>query len=398
MLRTIHRSWAGVVLATVSLFCATLWAEVEITHNPPEEVQAGARIVLQAEVKDENSGIELVRAYFRAGQGGDYVFAAMAPASDAKNVYTATLPALAQDAGTLDYYLLVKSGDDNVVKSQNFTAEVTAGGTAPAVRQVILQPSEFATSQVYHGRLVKLVGDVQVIGADGTARSAGDVGFVVRETETVRTGTDGRVVVDFDGDPITVLEEASRLNVKTPSWLIHLAGRAYFAFKRLLDVGQQPRTVANTVALIGIRGTELFSYAARGVALKEGELNIGSPDGQALEVTRDGITETSQTFVLRSGRFAGFDGQKVSDRPLSVANRAHIQRAEDFLAGAIGDSVTVTAESSPMPVAIAGIDDNVLLVQAPPASWLGLATAGGTVVAGAGGIGTTTAVVLGALG
>ena len=97
-----------------------------------------------------------------------------------------------------------------------------------------------------------------------------------------------------------MLEEASRLNVKTPSWLTHLAGKAYFAFKRLLDVGQQQRTVASTVALIGIRGTKLLSYAASGVALTEGILDVGAPDGQTLEVTRDGATQTTQTFTLEA--------------------------------------------------------------------------------------------------
>jgi hypothetical protein len=73
MLRTIHRLSAGLVLAAATLFRSTLSAEVEITHKPVDEVQAGSRVVLQAEVEDEKSGVDLVRAYFCAGQGEDYV-------------------------------------------------------------------------------------------------------------------------------------------------------------------------------------------------------------------------------------------------------------------------------------------------------------------------------------
>ena len=197
MLRTTRRLGAGLVLTILPLVCLGVLAEVEITHDPLEEVTAGSRIALQAEVADDEAGIELVRAYFRTGDGGDYVYVDMAPVGDDESDYTGTLPALAQDAGTLDYFLLVKSGDGNVVKSQNYTAEITAAAAAPSVqRQVILQPSEFAAVQGYHGKLVKLVGDVQVVGTDGSVRSAGDAGYVVREAETWRTGADGRVVVD----------------------------------------------------------------------------------------------------------------------------------------------------------------------------------------------------------
>lgn len=397
MLRTTRSLIAGFALAVAPFISSLGLAEVEITHKPLADVVAGSRLTLAAEVENEAAGIDLVRLYFRAG-GEDYVFVAMQPEADDAGTFTATMPALAQNTRSLDYFLLVRSGDGSVVKSQNFTAEVSAGAAQAAAGQVILQPSEFARVAGYHGRLVKLVGNVHVVGTDGGVRSAGDAGYVVKESETLRTGPDGRVVVDFDGDPITVLEEASRLNVRTPWWLTHLAGRAYFAFKRLLDVGQPERTVASTVALIGIRGTDFLSYADRGVALAEGGLAIGSPAGQALEVTRDGVASSSLSFDLTANQYAGFDGQKVEVGPRSPVHIAHTERARQFAAGAVGDTVTVTAEASPMPLVIAGVSDNVLLVQAPRAAWLGIAAAGSTVVAGTGGISTTAGVVLGVLG
>ncbi|MDH3453293.1 MAG: FecR family protein, partial [Gammaproteobacteria bacterium] len=411
MLRTTHRLCAGSGLATVVLFCSTVWGEVEITHRPLEEVKAGARIALQAEVEDEETGVELVRAYFRAGDGADYVYTAMTPAGDDANVYTATLPAPAQNAGRLDYFLLVRSGDGNVVKSQNFTADVTpdedtaAALAALPARTVIVQPSEFAAIDGYHGKLVKLVGEVQVVRADGTVRSAADVGYVVREAETVRTGADGRVVVDFDGDPITVLDATSRLNVKAPSWLTHLAGKAYFAFKRLLDVGQRERTVASTVALIGIRGTDVMSYASQGVGVKEGNVDIGSPRGDVLEVASNGTTETTQTFVLEAERFASFDGTRVTVSDLPAPVRADFEdlkafsqagpvdtlSAEAQITPSVSEPVTVFSEQTRMASRVPGSDDYIYLVQI--GERLGLAAASTTVAASAGGIGATGAIL-----
>ena len=55
MSRIVRRLGATLVLATVSLFVGSnVYAEVEITHDPPEEVTAGARTTLQAEITDDD--------------------------------------------------------------------------------------------------------------------------------------------------------------------------------------------------------------------------------------------------------------------------------------------------------------------------------------------------------
>ncbi len=418
MLRNAHRLCVSAGFASILLFCHAAWAAVEITHEPPDELAAGQRIALRAEVKDTEADVQLVRAYFRTTNAPDYVYAVMVPAADGDDLYTATLPAPAPNAGAMDYFLLVRGGDGRVVKSQNFTARVSENEQAAATlaalppREVIVEPSEFAPVSGYHGRLVRLAGQVVVVGSDGARRSAAGVGYVVRESETVETGADGRVAIDFSGDPITVLDEASRLNVRTPSWLTHLAGKAYFAFKRLLGVSQSERRVASTVALIGIRGTKLISYAEQGVALKEGVLNVGSPGGGPLQVTRDGATATSEAFALDGERLASFDGSQVVVSGLTPQNLADFERFESFLGVAPGGTISAEAQVTPTAaepvaafseqsrvaaVAVAGFDDFILLRQAPLTDRLGLAAAGGTVVAGTGGIGTTT-IAVGALG
>ena len=74
MSRIVQRLGATLVLAASSLFIGSnVFAEVEITHDPPEEVLAGARTTLQAEITDDEAGVDQVRAYFRTGESSDYV-------------------------------------------------------------------------------------------------------------------------------------------------------------------------------------------------------------------------------------------------------------------------------------------------------------------------------------
>ena len=271
--------FAAIKKLTAATFASALLAfsvvhgAVEIEHDPVDDSAAGSRIDLRAEITDEDSGIELVRAYFKVPDAADYVYAEMRPQADEENVYTAQLPAPAQDTRTIDYFLLVRNGDGEVIKSQNFSIEVRAGeATAAALaalppRDVVIEPSEFADVDGFHGRLLRMAGQVEVVGTDGDALSPADTGYVVRESQTIRTGADGLAVVDFEQDPITVLDNNSRLNVRTPTWFTHLAGKAYFAFQRLLGVSQRERlfhdnrasTLRDAMARFGHPGTEDLS-------------------------------------------------------------------------------------------------------------------------------------------
>ncbi|MDH3715944.1 MAG: FecR family protein [Gammaproteobacteria bacterium] len=386
-------------------------AAVEIEHEPIDESPAGTRIELSAEITDEDNDIELVRAYFKVPEASDYVFAAMQPLADEENTYTGQLPAPAQDTTAIDYFLLVRNGDGEVVKSQNFSIEVSADKERAAElaalppRDVVLQPSEFADVEGFHGRLLRMAGDVEVVDADGDALSPADVGFVVRESQTIRTGTDGMAVVDFEQNPITVLDHNSRLNVRTPTWFTHLAGKAYFAFQRLLGVSQQERVVANTVALIGIRGTTFISYEEQlqGVALKEGTVNVASSADAPMQVTRNGVSAAADEYLLQPERMATFDGANVADTDFSAAVLADFARLEGFAAGLLGAAVVaqqqqsrveVSSESSNFSAQLTGFDDFITLNSIPESAALGIGAASSTVVASAGGLGTAATVGL----
>jgi hypothetical protein len=397
------------------LAMSTAYAAVEIEHDQIDESPAGSRIELSAEVTDEDNGIELVRAYFKVPQAADYVFAEMQPQAEEENTYTGMLPAPAQDTTAIDYYLLVRNGDGEVVKSQNFSIEVTADEARAAElaalppRDVVVQPGEFADVDGFHGRLLRMAGEVEVVDADGDALSPADAGFVVRESQTIRTGADGLAVVDFEQDPITVLDHNSRLNVRTPTWFTHLAGKAYFAFQRLLGVSQQERVVANTVALIGIRGTTFISYEEQlqGVALKDGTVNVASSADAPMQVTRDGVSGAADEFLLQPERMATFDGANVADTDFSAAVQADFARLEGFAAGLLGAAVVaqqaqsrveVSSESSSFSAQVVGFDDFIVLNSTPSSAALGLSATSSTVVASTTGIGTLGTVGLAAAG
>lgn len=374
-------------------------AEIEIEHQVPAARAAGERISLSAVIRDDSANIEVVRAYFKTLAANDYHYAEMPRAERGGDIYVATLPAPAYDTRKIDYFLLVKNAAGKVVKSQNFELDIAADAASQtpngkqASRNVVLEPSEFAAVNGFHGRMLRLSGDVEIVNSYGETRTPAETGFVVRGHETVRTGSNGVVVLDFDKDPVTVLDSDSQLNVRTPTWFSHLAGKAYFAFQRLLGVSQPERIVNNTVALIGIRGTTFISYdeAKKGVALKEGSLRITRSRPRPLSLLRDGVAQTTNEFVLGPERMALFQGARVADTGFTPAVRADFVRLEAFVAGLLGfpqiaeqPRLDVHTEAPPDPSQLAGFNDFITLKPTPPSAALGVTAATSTVVASAG--------------
>lgn len=383
---------------TLVLFPALVLAELQIEHVPTGVVSAGERPSLAARVVDEDGDVELVRAYFKSLSGSDYLYVPMSKGADAADRYVALLPAPSPDTQSIDYFLLAKSAAGAVVKSQNFTLDVTPGERTPPA---ITEPDRFASVDDFHGRLVRFTGNVEIVNLYGQSRAPAEVGFVVRRSETVRTGDSGVVVLDFDNDPITVLDNNSELRVRTPTWFSHLAGKAYFAFQRLLGVTQQPRSVNNTVALIGIRGTTFISYdgALKGVALKEGSLQVSRSRPRPMSLSRDGVTQTTNRFTLGPERLALFDGASVTESGFTPEVLADFARLEAFAAAALGlpqtaeqapvdqSPIDVYSEAPSVPTQAAGFTDTINLLPTPADAVLGISSTTATAVAGTG---TTT--------
>lgn len=108
----------------------------QIRHNPVDQLTAGERIVLYAEVADPN-GVDVVRVYFKAVEDANYVFVPMEKTEKGLvdkfkqlgsdfdgGAYTATLPAPANGSGSVSYLFLVKNDDNIVVKSQTYDIPV----------------------------------------------------------------------------------------------------------------------------------------------------------------------------------------------------------------------------------------------------------------------------------
>jgi hypothetical protein len=94
---------------------------IEIIHTPVEEAKAGQRIALEAEVNDE-AGVEIVRAYFKAIEAAEFNFVVLTSTGD--GTYTGTLPAPANGVGNIDYLILVKNARNIVVKTQTYRITV----------------------------------------------------------------------------------------------------------------------------------------------------------------------------------------------------------------------------------------------------------------------------------
>ncbi len=103
--------------------------DITIKHNPVTEAKAGKRITVDAEV-EATSGVDVVRVYFKAIGGGDYVFVPMALKEGfldklGAGLYSGTLPAPANGASGMEYLILVKNSNNQVVKSQTYRVVVS---------------------------------------------------------------------------------------------------------------------------------------------------------------------------------------------------------------------------------------------------------------------------------
>ena len=129
------------------------------------------------------------------------------------------------------------------------------------------------------GRIVKIQGHVYIVNEHNEKRSPDKSSFLVNENETILTEENSRAVVQFNDGALSVLNEKSALRVERAGWFSQLSGKVYYIFKKVFK--KQPKKVHTKFATIGIRGTTFIVEVNENrnmVALKEGGLNIESPD------------------------------------------------------------------------------------------------------------------------
>jgi ferric-dicitrate binding protein FerR (iron transport regulator) len=150
---------------------------------------------------------------------------------------------------------------------------------------LFMQPVSLLADSAYRGKVLKFNGEVDVVNAKGEKRSVQKVDEPLSEMDTIVTGENSRIVVQFDDGALSVLDEKSRLRVEKTSWFSYLGGKVYFTFKKVF--GPQ-RNVKTRAATLGIRGTtfiikENAEMDGESVALKEGLLQVEST-GPAFEI------------------------------------------------------------------------------------------------------------------
>lgn len=117
-----------------SLFAAQVQATTQVRHKPIAYFVPGNRIAIDARITDE-SGINLVRCYFKADMQAEYVFVPMTETSDRN--FRAILPAPTDDSIQIQYLFLVVNHDRQVIKTQEFSVETMPGKQdVPAWQQV----------------------------------------------------------------------------------------------------------------------------------------------------------------------------------------------------------------------------------------------------------------------
>ena len=124
----------GHLASPARLSAASIPVTTEVKHKPIKYFVSGHRIALDAKVTDE-SGVKLVRCYFKADEQAEYVFVPMTMGDGQE--YRAILPAPADYAEKIRYIFLVVNVNQQVVKTQSFMVEKADHGTKPPAWQEV---------------------------------------------------------------------------------------------------------------------------------------------------------------------------------------------------------------------------------------------------------------------
>lgn len=111
---------AYVFVPRAPLYAAQAPASTKVIHTPIPHFVPEHRITIEARVTDE-SGIELVRCYFKTDKQAEYVFVPMTETRG--GYYRAILPAPADYAEQIRYLVLIVNQNQQVVKTQAFSVE-----------------------------------------------------------------------------------------------------------------------------------------------------------------------------------------------------------------------------------------------------------------------------------
>lgn len=155
-----------------------------------------------------------------------------------------------------------------------------------------------AQAEAFRARIVKIEGQVYIINSEGEQRTPEKKQYLVNSNETVITRKDSKAVIQYEDGVMSVLDEKSSIRVEQSGWLSQLGGKVYYVFRKVFGTGN-PKKIKTKFATIGIRGTTFIvdmNNENQQVALKEGKLNIESPDENYEVIKKKGVAEGFNEF------------------------------------------------------------------------------------------------------
>ena len=229
MKKPLYRLCAAFLIPMIALLNCPLNAvaaptpNIEIEHDPVEEVTAGQRIDIEAEIEDE-SGVKTARVYFKAAEASDYSFVVLS--SDDGESFTGTLPAPANGAGSIEYLILVQNNNDHVVKTQSY--------------QVIVEDDDDAASAIAENDQIKVYTELE-------------------KAPTEITGFSDNIAID-------VVESAAKLGVVAGLYSVATAGSSSSGATAAGTVTATAGGISTTAVVLGVVATAAVVGGAAAVA------------------------------------------------------------------------------------------------------------------------------------
>lgn len=110
-----------------------IFSKIALKHSPLKYFVPGKRISLELNLKQE--AIKTVRCYFRA-KGKDFNFVEMGLKKGSKDVYTAILPAAAENTEGIEYAFMTVDEKNQLVKTQTYDVGMDAKKSVPSYQNV----------------------------------------------------------------------------------------------------------------------------------------------------------------------------------------------------------------------------------------------------------------------
>lgn len=290
---------------------------IEIEHDELNTVTSGARVDLESSISDnEGVGIRDARAYFKTEPANRYYFVPLDPGGD--DEYRGVLPAMAAGTESFEYFILARSADNEIVKTD--TWNVTIQDDAEAVARMEQKPPR----------------DVK-IDVDGIEEARDLVDEARKVTDTDRSNVAKRGGEPSPGERVEVRSD-------TPDAPQQIAGVDDYINLRLVKpaeaIGASAISSAATTGGTGISGGVLGGIAAAGAGIAV----AGGGGGGGGGGSSDGGS-SSAAAACNSQQVAGRDAPEVRTIELGRTSGSFVFQFETHTRP---DRMAVFYEGSPL--------------------------------------------------